>query len=111
MTAAVRQVVTVDAPESPELATMERGYYVTVYDRIDNAGTARVGVVAGPFRSLAEAESRRGPCADEARRRDPWADFYSFGVALMERHAPAKHNAAFGLSLDAEGFVLPVVVS
>lgn len=60
------------------------GYYVSIWDRLSNAGHGRLGLLAGPYETHAEALSKVGRARELAAERDPWACFYGFGTVRMK---------------------------
>lgn len=95
------QVVATPDSESPT-ATMERGYYVTNYDR--SSGRIQIGL--GPFRELAHAKKWVDPLREAAVKNDPWMHFKAFGVCGAPQHSPGPANKHLGLELDEDGFVI-----
>lgn len=94
------QLVATPDTDAPT-ATLERGYYVTSYDK----SSGRVRYALGPFRELAHAKKWVTPLMDAAIENDPWCAFLAFGCCGLPQHVPGPANAHLGLELDDEGFV------
>jgi len=72
--------------------TIQPGYYVTVRDG------ARVGFLAGPYRSKRAAERKVGVATDRAVAADPWSWFAAFGVSrVREAITPRRGGVSFGV--------------
>lgn len=68
-------------------------FYVSVAD------AGRVGLIAGPFATHAEALAMVEPARTEAEKANAWAAFYAFGTVRMAEGytAPGVLNGRLGL--------------
>ena len=60
------------------------GYYVSIWDRLSNAGHGRLGLLAGPYDTHAEALAKVDAAKDLALEHDAWASFYGYGTVRMK---------------------------
>jgi hypothetical protein len=77
------------------MTTIDPGYYVTVRD------AGRVGFLAGPYETQAEAVSRVDAAAERAMEADAWAHFYAFGTSRVKTPISLRRGGvAFGMMDD-----------
>lgn len=74
-------------------------YYASVFDKQANDGRGRVGLLAGPFTTHAEALTILPRATTEAQRVDPRAGWYAFGTICMQKSytRPGVLNPRLGL--------------
>ena len=75
------------------------GYYVSVFDKDGNDRRGRVGLLAGPFLTHAEALGLVDRTRNEAEKVDPRACWYAFGTCRLKEGArkPGRLNDLLGL--------------
>ena len=78
-----RKGITFSPPPTPE-EEVTRDFYVTVLD------SGRMGFLAGPYATKAEAEESLPDMKAQAQAADAWACFYSFGTASLPKGTPRK---------------------
>jgi len=74
------------------LTTIEPGFYVTVRN------AARVGFLAGPYRTKRAAERKVDAARERANAADLWSWFYAFGVSRVKLSIPLRSGGvSFGV--------------